>query len=307
MILTVTLNAALDVTYRVAALVPGGSHRVEAVYSRAGGKGVNVARVLAGQGHDVVVTGLVGGATGAGIRADLRRAGLVDEMVESEGESRRTVNVVAGGDATIFNEPGPRLPESAWAAFRTRFTVLAARAAVVVLSGSLPPTLPVDAYAELVRLAADAETIVDADGAPLRAALAAAPDVVTPNAAELAAATGSPDPVVAIEALRAAGARTVVATFGADGLVASGPGVALRARPPTRVAGNPTGAGDACVAALAAGCAAGTPWRERLRGAVAWSTAAVAAEAAGDVDIATCRRIHPDVIVEELRESGTDR
>jgi tagatose 6-phosphate kinase len=300
MILTVTLNAALDVTYRVAALVPGGSHRVEDVRSRAGGKGVNVARVLASFGHDVVVTGLTGGTAGAEIHADLRRAGLADEMVDVDGESRRTVNVVAGGDATIFNEPGPHLPGSAWAGFRARFAELAARAAVVVLSGSLPPTLPVDAYAELVRLATGAETIVDADGVPLRAALGATPGVVTPNAAELTAATGHRHPAAAIEALRAAGARTVVATFGADGLVASGPGIALRARPPSRIAGNPTGAGDACVAALAAGCAAGAPWPERLRDAVAWSAAAVAAEAAGDVDIATCRRIHPEVIVEEI-------
>ncbi|MBO0830180.1 MAG: 1-phosphofructokinase, partial [Streptosporangiales bacterium] len=240
MILTVTLNAALDVTYRVAALVPGGSHRVEDVHTRAGGKGVNVARVLAGLGHEVVVTGLVGGATGEQIRADLRRAGLVDEMVAADGESRRTVNVVAGGDATIFNEPGPRLPATAWVDFRTRYAGLAAAAACVVLAGSLPPTLPEDAYAELVRLAAGAESIVDADGAPLRAALAAGPHVVAPNAAELAAATGEADPVAAVDALRAAGARTVVATFGAEGLVASGPGVALRARPPTRVVGNPT-------------------------------------------------------------------
>lgn len=300
MILTVTLNAALDVTYRVAELVPGGSHRVEDVHARAGGKGVNVARVLAGLGHRVGVTGLVGGATGAEIHADLRRAGLADEMVDADGESRRTVNVVAGGDATIFNEPGPRLPATAWADFRARYVELAAEAGVVVLAGSLPPTLPVDAYAELVRLAAGAEVIVDADGAPLRAALAAAPDVVTPNAAELVAATGETDPAVAIDALRSAGARTVVATFGPDGLVASGPAVALRARPPARVAGNPTGAGDACVAALAVGCAAGTAWPERLRDAVAWSAAAVAAEAAGDLDVATCRRIHPDVIVERI-------
>lgn len=307
MILTVTLNAALDVTYRVTALVPGGSHRVEDVHARAGGKGVNVARVLTVLGHEVVVTGLVGGATGAEIHADLRRAGLVDEMVDADGESRRTVNVVAGGDATIFNEPGPRLPQSAWTDFRARYAELAADATVVVLAGSLPPTLPVDAYAELVRLAGGAETIVDADGDPLRATLGAAPEVVTPNAAELTAATGHDNPVAAIGALRAGGARTVVATFGADGLVVSGPGVALRARPPRRVAGNPTGAGDACVAALAAGSASGTPWPERLRDAVAWSAAAVAADAAGDVDVATYRRTHPDVIVEKTREPGTDR
>lgn len=299
MILTVTLNAALDITYLVPALVPGGSHRVADVRSRAGGKGVNVARVLAHIGQDVVVTGLLGGDTGRAIRADLRRAGLADQTVETDADARRTVNVVADGDATIFNEPGPRLPGTAWAEFRARYAELSRDAAVVVLAGSLPPTLPADAYAELVRVAGDTVTIVDADGPPLTAALAAAPDLVTPNAAELVTATETSDPSEAIRALRAAGARTVVATFGADGLVASGPDVALRARSPERIAGNPTGAGDACVAALAAGCVSGTPWPDRLRNAVALSAAAVAAETAGDVDMSTYRRIHPDVIMED--------
>ena len=93
MILAVTLNAALDVTYHVPALVPGGAHRVEPTGARAGGKGVNVARVLHTLGHDALVTGFAGGDTGREIRADLAAAGIREALVEPSAPARRTVTV----------------------------------------------------------------------------------------------------------------------------------------------------------------------------------------------------------------------
>ncbi|TQM09419.1 1-phosphofructokinase family hexose kinase [Pseudonocardia kunmingensis] len=308
MILAVTLNAALDVTYDVDALVPHATHRVREVRTRAGGKGVNVARVLRALGHDVVVSGFAGGATGAAIRADLAAAGLPDALVPVAGESRRTVTVVAAadGDATLFNEPGPEVSDDEWAAFADRFAVLAAGADAVVLSGSLPPGVRPDAYARLVA-ATDARTVVDADGPVLAAALAARPDVVKPNAAELAAVAGAGDPREAAAWLRARGAGAVVASLGADGLLAVTADGAWRARPPRRVAGNPTGAGDACVAALTAGLVAGAAWPDLLRDAVSLSAAAVAAPVAGDVDLDLHRRHRAAVHLEEIHAAHTDR
>ncbi|MEQ8145259.1 1-phosphofructokinase family hexose kinase [Streptomyces sp. OP7] len=305
MILTVTLNAALDVTYGVDSLRPHTSHRVGAAHRRAGGKGVNVARVLAALGHDVTVTGLAGGPTGALLREDLHAvAGLRDELVPVAGESRQTVTVVSGddGDATVFNEQGPEVSPREWRAFADRFAVLAREASVVTLCGSLPPGLPSDAYARLVRAAAGAGalTVLDTSGHPLLDALGAAPDVVKPNAAELAAATGCEDAGEGAARLRALGARSVVVSSGPDGLLADTPDGRLRAAPPERLAGNPTGAGDACVAALAAGLAGGAGWPAVLREAVALSAAAVACPVAGDVDAAAHRRFRTAVIVEEL-------
>ncbi len=111
MILTVTPNASLDITYEVDKLVPHQSHRVTAVRQRAGGKGVNVASVLTRMGHPVIATGLVGGAAGDEIRADLEARRVMARFVDGGGSSRRTVNVVSAvhGNATIFNEPGPEL------------------------------------------------------------------------------------------------------------------------------------------------------------------------------------------------------
>ncbi|MEU5594841.1 hexose kinase [Streptomyces sp. NPDC020298] len=306
MILTVTLNAALDVTHRVDRLRLHASNRVPSVAHRAGGKGVNVARVLHALGERTAVTGLAGGPTGAAVRAELASAGLTDHLVPIEGESRRTVAVVDDLDTTLLLEPGPRVIPAEWARFTRRYRELLGGARAVVLAGSLPPGVPADAYAVLVALAraAGVPTVLDADGEALLAALAEGPDVVKPNAHELAAATGADDPGAGAGALAAAGARAVVASLGPEGLLAHTPDGVWRARPPAPVAGNPTGAGDAAVAALALGLSTGRPWPERLVEAVALSAAAVAAPLAGDFDPATRRALLGTVTVNSVPPSG---
>ncbi|MEU6879093.1 1-phosphofructokinase family hexose kinase [Streptomyces sp. NPDC046712] len=304
MIVTVTLNAALDVTWNVAELRPRTSHRVDAAYERAGGKGINVARVLTGLGHTPLATGLAGGPTGRLILGDLRAAGIGSLFTPVGGDSRRTLAVVSrdDGDATVFNGIGPEVTPSEWAAFVRQYTSLARSAHVIVLSGSTPPGLPVDAYARLIRgaAAAGARTVLDTSGPALSAALEARPDVVKPNAAELTDVTGCDDLVAAAAELRARGARTVVASAGPDGLYAVTPQGAWRAAPPELLSGNPTGAGDACVAAIASGLAAGMPWPEILREAVALSAAAVPCVVAGDVDAAVYSRFRREVRVVEV-------
>jgi tagatose 6-phosphate kinase len=311
-ILTVTLNAALDVSYGVDEVHPGQSHRVRTVHQRAGGKGINVARILHAMRHDVLATGLAGGAAGAALRADLAVAGIPESLEPIAGESRRTVSVVsrATGQATLFNEPGPPVTDEEWARLRERVGRLAAGAAVVVLSGSLPPGVPDDAYAHLVRSAraAGAATVVDADGDALRAALDAAPDVVKPNTAELAAASGVADPWGAVEWLRDHGAAAVVATSGADGLIARAATGSWRGwLAMDLVAVNPTGAGDACVAALATGLADRRSWPDMLADAVGWSAASVLSGVAGEVDREELARIGSSVRVEVLDGARLDR
>jgi tagatose 6-phosphate kinase len=301
-ILTVTLNAALDVTHRIDRLRPQGSNRVRAAAERAGGKGVNVSRVLHALGHPSVVTGLVGGLTGQAIRAELAAAGLTDRMLPIAGESRRTVAVVEEniGDTTILLEPGPVVEVEEWARFLDHFDELLPEATAVVLSGSLPRGVPDDAYACLLGLAhaRGVPAVLDADGTALRAGLPVGPALIKPNADELASATGLTDPAAAARALRAAGAGAVVASLGADGLIAVTPQGSWRARSPERLAGNPTGAGDAAVAALTLGLVTGAPWPDRLAEAVALSAAAVAAPLAGDFDPDVHRALRPRVDVQ---------
>lgn len=305
MILTVTPNAALDITYEVDELVVHQSHRVTAVRQRAGGKGVNVASVLARMGRPVVATGLVGGPAGAEICADLEARGVAARFVDCGGSSRRTVNVVSAvhGDATIFNEPGPELNGSAWHALVASLDDLMGEAAatVLVLSGSLPRGVPDGAYAELVALGHDhgARVVVDADGAALRGALTSEPDLVTPNRGELARATGTDDLLEGAVALRDLGARDLVVSCGVDGLVLMpAEGAAWQARLPAPLSGNPTGAGDALVAALAAGLADGSSWPQMVQDAVTWSAAAVLQPIAGAIDPDDVARLAPQVLME---------
>lgn len=286
MILTVTPNAALDDTYEVPDARFGEVNRVTAVHRRPGGKGVNVARVLHGLGHDVVAAGLAGGDAGRRIEEGLASLGVPASFTRVAGESRRTVTVVplaAPAEATMFCEPGPAVTGAEWAAFLGDYEALARDAAVVVLSGSLPPGVPPDAYARLARLA-PGPVILDADGEALRLGLAGRPDVVKPNAAELARAGGAGDTAAGIRALRDAGAGAAVVSLGADGVLAETPGGVLRAALDRPVPGNPTGAGDALAAALAAGLAAGLPWPDRLRHAVALAACAVRSPVAGEID-----------------------
>ena len=154
MILTVTPNVALDITYQVDRLTPGSSHRVRVVEERAGGKGVNVARVLHALGHDTLVLGIVGGAAAAAITGDLALAGLAQELIAVEGPTRRSVAVVDAGDgeATLFNEPGPPVPAASWGRLEALLAARLPDAAALVVAGSLPPGAGDDACARLVRM-----------------------------------------------------------------------------------------------------------------------------------------------------------
>ncbi|OKK25188.1 sugar kinase [Streptomyces sp. CB02488] len=308
MILTVTLNTALDLTYGVPALVPHASHRVTDLSERPGGKGINVARVLTALGHDSVVTGFAGGATGSVLRqllADLPagRASLTDALVPVAGDTRRTLAVVDGttGDTTQFNEPGPHVTADEWTAFLRSYEKLLSGADAVALCGSLPPGIHVGAYAELIRpaRAAGVPVLLDTSGEPLRRGIAARPDLIKPNADELAQLTGSREPARATRDARRRGAHTVIASLGPDGMLAVTPDGSWRASPPAAVKGNPTGAGDSAVAGLLSSLVEGLSWPDRLRRAVALSTATVLAPTAGDFDRAAYEELLPRVAIEE--------
>ncbi|MET8470290.1 1-phosphofructokinase family hexose kinase [Streptomyces sp. NPDC006422] len=292
MILTVTLNTALDITYRVRSLRPHATHRVTEVTERPGGKGLNVARVLAALGHEVTVTGFVGGATGRTLQDQLLETPrIADALVPVSGATRRTIAVVdaQSGDTTQLNEPGPTITPAEWTAFQEAYGELLRSASAVALCGSLPPGVPVGAYATLVRAAraASVPVLLDTSGEPLRRGVAARPDLVKPNADELAELTGSHEPLQAMKDARRRGAHAVVASLGAEGLCALTPEGEWRAPAPDRLRGNPTGAGDSAVAGLLSGHADHLPWPQRLARAVALSAATVVSPVAGEFDAPT--------------------
>jgi tagatose 6-phosphate kinase len=304
-ILTVTLNTALDVTHHVRELRPGVPHRVFDVRERPGGKGVNVARVLAALGHETTVTGFAGGGTGRMLQERLRDTpGVHDALVPIAGDTRRTLAVVdrRTGHTTQFSEPGPVIAPAEWSAFQEAYRDLLASASAVALCGSLPPGVPVGAYAGLIRAAraAGALVVLDTSGEALRRGIAARPDVVKPNSDELAELTGSLEPSRATQDARRRGARAVVASLGVEGLLAVTPEGRWRAAAPVRARGNPVGAGDSVVAGLLSGYVEGLSWPDRLTRAAALSTATVLAPTAGDFD----RRAYEEMLARVAVDDG---
>lgn len=289
MILTVTPNPAIDLTYRVAALEPGETHRVAAPAVRAGGKGLNVARVVAQTGGAAFALTTAGGAPGLRLADDLESAGLPSELVPVTAPTRSSVAIVdeGAGVTTIFNEEGGPLSPAEWTALREAVERLSVPATAIVGSGSLPPDAPDAFYAELVEVGRrrGIPSIIDATGLPLLAAAEAGADVLKPNRRELADTIGIDDPVEGARALISAGARLVLVSLGADGMLAVGETDVCSARLRQPLSGNATGAGDAAVAAVASVLASGIADPAVLvRRATAWSAAAVLAPLAGELD-----------------------
>lgn len=288
MILTVTPNPALDLTWRVDRLVEGGTHRADAGVARAGGKGLNVARVAHAAGAEVLAVTTSGGRVGEEFAEELRDSGVPHALVPVAADTRRSIAVVdeALGDTTIINERGANPTDVEWTALLTEVVERLPSATVLVISGSLPPGAPDSLLPMLIAVGKDAgvPVIADTSGPALLRAADAGATVLKPNAAELAEATGIADPVEGARSLIARGAELVLLSLGADGMLAVTASALVHARLDEPLAGNPTGAGDAGVAACAVLYAEGVRDPEQiLRRATAWSAAAVLMPLAGDI------------------------
>lgn len=292
MILTITPNPAVDETYGLDTLEVGGTNRVDVPLRRAGGKGLNVARVAHSQGVPVVALAPVGGANGQVFARELAAAGIEHVLVPVAAETRRSIALVehASGRTTVLNERGRALDPAEWDSLRARILELLDRGATVLAaSGSLPEGADEDFYPWCVR-AAEARgipSIIDTSGPALLAAARAGATVLKPNHHELQELTGTDSLADGAAILLDAGAKHVYASAGEQGLfhfAAQSPGRWTSARVPDPLVGNPTGAGDSVVAAIAVGL-----HRQEghdaviLARAAAWSASAVLMPAAGEL------------------------
>jgi 1-phosphofructokinase/tagatose 6-phosphate kinase len=188
MIISVTMNAAIDRTVAVPNFRQGHRHRSVESRTVPGGKGINVARALGLLGRPVIATGLAGGANGERIVEQLSAESLLTDFIPIANESRINLAVVdpTSGEQTEINERGPAVSPAELDAFIERLDYLAAGARLCVLAGSLPPGVDVDFYATLVsRLKRRGITVLlDSEGAPMSAGMRAGPHMVTPNKLE---------------------------------------------------------------------------------------------------------------------------
>jgi 1-phosphofructokinase family hexose kinase len=222
MILTVTLNTAIDKTLSVPNFRLGRRHRAADQTTMPGGKGVNVARVLKALGAPVIATGFAGGATGTRIVDQLTQLSVLSDFVRIREESRTNTAVVdpTTGEQTEINEKGPKVSEQETELFVDKLLYLAKGASVCVFAGSLPRDVDVDIYARLIRelRRLGVKTIVDTDGDPLRRAVRAEPDIISPNELEAEELVGHEfnddgDRLLAAAEMAELGARTAIMTM----------------------------------------------------------------------------------------------
>ena len=222
MIITVTLNTAIDKTLSVPNFRLGRRHRTVEQTTMPGGKGVNVARVLKTLGAPVIATGFTGGPTGTRIVDQLTQLSVLSDFVRIREESRTNTAVIdpTTGEQTEINERGPKLSEQEIELFVDKLLYLAKGASLCVFAGSLPREVDVDIYARLIRelKRIGVTTVVDTDGDPLRRAVRAEPDVVSPNVLEAEELVGhefndDEDRLIAVREMVGLGAREAVMTM----------------------------------------------------------------------------------------------
>ncbi|MBA3842366.1 MAG: 1-phosphofructokinase family hexose kinase [Actinobacteria bacterium] len=315
MIVTVTLNAAIDRTLTVPNFQRGQRHRASAGVTLAGGKGINVARALKTLGVPVVATGLVGGATGTRIVEELTAEAILNDFVRIEGESRTSTAVVdpAGGTYTEINEWGPAVGEAELEILLDKLRYLTQGAELVVFAGSLPRDVADDFYAEAARelTRRHVPVVLDTEGEPLRLGVEVEPFLVSPNQAEAEALVGQEfhddeDFRLALDQIAEMGPRNVLITT-EDGCVAllreerdSRESRSFRAVAPQVEPVSTVGSGDALLAAYLAARHAGRTHEESLRSAVATGAASTLEIGAGRFDPRHAGRLQAGVALSAL-------
>jgi 1-phosphofructokinase family hexose kinase len=315
-IVTVTLNAALDRTLSVPNFQQGHRHRASQGLTLAGGKGLNVARALKRLDVPVVATGLAGGRTGTRIVEELTSEAILNDFVRIADESRTSTAVVdpMGSSFTEINEWGPDVEPEELVILRDKLRYLSRGADAVVFAGSLPRGVEESFYAEAIRELnrAGVRTVLDAEGEPLRLGIEAEPSLVAPNQHEAEALVGqeleAEDFPMALDSIAELGARAVLITLetGCYGLTREERSprrfyaAAPRVEPVSTV-----GAGDVLTAAFLAAQLEGRSFGDALRSSVAAASASTLEVGAGRFEPREAHRLTGQVEVTELEPVET--
>lgn len=284
MITTVTLNPALDRTIEVGNFAIGTVNRVSAARLDAGGKGINVSKMIKTLGGGSRALGILSGRSGEYIREYLDRSGIENDFVFTDGETRTNIKIVDSLEHTNtdINEPGPYVPEGKLGELEKKIFGRMDEDTLLVLSGSIPRGVPKDIYRRWTEKAgkSEARVILDCDGELLREGIKGVPYLVKPNIDEMETLLGrsisSLDDMLssATEIMRL-GVAVVVLSLGGDGALFVKDGAAIKAKGIPVEVKSTVGAGDSMVAALAYALESGMDFADAAALSVAAGTAKV--------------------------------
>ena len=317
MIITVTLNAALDRTLTVPNFQPGHRHRASQKLTLAGGKGINVARALKRLDVPVVATGLAGGRTGTRIVEELTSEAILNDFVRIADESRTSTAVVDPMSTafTEINEWGPEVEDDELRTLREKLRYLARGADAVVFAGSLPRGVEESLYADAIRELnrAGVHTVLDSAGEPLRLGVDAEPGLVSPNQHEAEGLVGQElndeaDFLMALDTIAEQGARSVLITHGAGAYGLTREERRARrfhAAAPALEPVSAVGSGDVLLASFLTARLGGRAFEDALRTAVAAGAASTLEVGAGRFEPRESGRLAPQVQLAELEPVET--
>jgi len=311
MILCLNLNAAIDKTIVVSSFEINKIHRPESVIALAGGKGCNVARALKTLGEIPVVSGWVGGYSGQFIENELHRENIQTDFIHTDFESRTCTSILDREKQTMTEiyEAGEIIPLEKISELRDHLLKIIGKYEALTLSGSLPPGVPSDFYADLIEIARKKNvlTFLDASGDALRKGLEAGPFFIKPNETEAESLLGitSSEPLDFAQA--AAGISTryktnVLLSLGADGAIASKVDETFIVKNPKVDAKSAVGSGDCMLAGLVHGFLQGFSFEESIICGVAAGTANTLTIGAGQFKMDDFEKLRSQVYIS--RETG---
>lgn len=309
MITTVTMNAAIDKTYITPSFAIDKLHRVKEMYAFAGGKGINVARVVHALQEPVTASGIIAGHNGKFIEAALAEEGIVHQFVAVEGESRLCLAITdpSTGSVTELLEAGPALTEEDVEQMKLTIAKLARTSTHVVMSGSLPQGCPVTFYKDCVDIIRKngASPILDTSGDALVSGMEGRPLLIKPNEHEVLKLTGSDhadeDAILqAIHAVMEQGIQSVVVSLGAQGALAGMYNRIYRVTIPKVEVLNTVGSGDSMIAGLVVGDKRGLLPEEQLKLGAACGTANALTPAAGMVSLPQVEELMKSISVQQI-------
>lgn len=311
MILTITMNPSVDMSYPLAHLKLDTVNRVQQVSKTAGGKGLNVSRVLRQLDQKVLATGVIGGHLGDFIKEQLTKEDIPHDFTEIKEESRNSIAILHDqGQQTELLEKGPMVSQEEEQRFLLRYQYLLEKSALVTISGSLAAGLSTDLYEQLIVLAAKnhVPVLLDTSGESLKRAVSASvkPFLIKPNETEIAEllSVEKADTRSLVEQLQHPlfdGIDWIVVSMGAEGAVARHHHTFYRVKIPKIAVVNPVGSGDATLAGLAGGIHDGCSDEEILKWGMTTGMLNALEEKTGQIDPQKVDQIFEQVIVERIR------